>query len=118
MDAFWPESWGDFLLVTVILGGGAAYLVGRAVALTWRPLPTLVGYLLLLDCAVRFIHFALFGGMLLAPASFLLDLALLLAAGGLGYRVTRAAQIVRQYPWLYRPTGPLTWNRRNQNTGS
>ena len=27
----------SFLLVTVLLGGGAAWLAGRAIAQTWRP---------------------------------------------------------------------------------
>ena len=30
-------SFGIFLLVTIILGGGAAVLAGRAIAQTWRP---------------------------------------------------------------------------------
>ena len=28
---------GLFLLVTVVMGGGAAWLAGRAIAGTWRP---------------------------------------------------------------------------------
>ena len=34
MGIIWEVSLGDFLLVTVFLGGGAAFLTGRAVALT------------------------------------------------------------------------------------
>jgi hypothetical protein len=113
MDSLWTESPPDFLLITLLLGGGAAYLVGRAVALTWRGLPSLGAYLVLLDCAVRFIHFALAHDTLLAPVSFVTDLAILLVIGALGFRVTRAAQISRQYPWLYQRTGPLTWKRRD-----
>jgi len=112
MDTTWTESLPDFLLVTVLLGGGAAYLVGRAVARTWRPLAALVAYLLLLDGAVRFIHFALAGDVLVAPLAFVVDLIVLCLLGGLGFRITRAGQISRQYPWLFRRTGPLTWRRR------
>lgn len=112
MGAIWTESLPDFMLVTVLLGGGAAYLVGRAVARTWRPVTALAAYLMLLDCAVRFIHFALVGDILVAPAAFVIDLVVLCIIGGLGFRITRAAQISRQYPWLYRRTGPLTWSRR------
>ena len=36
-------SFGVFLLVTVILGGGAAFLAGRAIAETWRPWWQVVG---------------------------------------------------------------------------
>jgi hypothetical protein len=113
MEGIWTESLPDFLLITLLLGGGAAYLVGRAVAQTWRPLAFLAGYLVLLDCAVRFIHFALAGDVLVAPGSFLVDLAVLGVLGGLGFRITRVNQISRQYPWLFRRTGPLTWSRRD-----
>ena len=30
------DSFGVFLLVTILLGGGAAWLSGRAIAQTWR----------------------------------------------------------------------------------
>ena len=56
---FYEEgSFGVFLLVTVILGGGAAALAGRAIAETWRPWWQVVAYMLILGGAVRFIHFA------------------------------------------------------------
>ena len=60
MDILYESSLGDFLLVTVALGGGAAYMAGRAVALTWRPLMTVVVYAIALTFGVRFIHYALF----------------------------------------------------------
>ena len=112
MGPIWTASLPGFLLISLVLGGGAAYLIGRAVALTWRPLTGLAGYLLLLDCAVRFMHFALAGETLVAVVPFLADYVLLCVLGGLGFRVTRARQISRQYPWLFRRTGPLTWRRR------
>jgi hypothetical protein len=60
------DSLGIFILVSVFLGGGGAYLSGRAIAATWRPSWHVVLYMLLLASAVRFIHFALFGGTLLS----------------------------------------------------
>ena len=37
-ELFYEEdSLGVFLLVSVLLGGGAAWLAGRAIAATWRP---------------------------------------------------------------------------------
>ena len=59
-------SFGVFLLVTVILGGGAAALSGRAIAETWRPWWQVVAYSFILGAAVRFFHFSLFGGTLLS----------------------------------------------------
>ncbi len=37
------------LFVTVLLGGGAAWLAGRAIAQTWRPMWHVVAYMALLD---------------------------------------------------------------------
>ena len=39
---------GLFLLVTVIMGGGAAWLAGRAIAATWRPWWHVAFYMLIL----------------------------------------------------------------------
>ena len=72
-------SFGVFLLVTIILGGGAAVLAGRAIAQTWRPWWQIVAYMLILGAAVRFIHFALFGGTLLSLHYYVVDSAICLA---------------------------------------
>ncbi len=101
-----------FVLVTVILGGGAAALSGRAIAATWRPWWQVVAYSLILGGAVRFIHFALFGGTLLSAHYYLVDSAVCLAFGLLGFRATRAAQMVTQYRWLNVADGPLRWRRK------
>jgi hypothetical protein len=112
MGILWEVSLADFLLVTVFLGGGAAYLTGRAVAITWRPTAKLVLYILLLSAAVRFIHYALFGGTLLSLQYYLFDLAVLLCFAGLGFQITRAGQMSGQYSWLYQRTGGLSWRSR------
>jgi len=105
-------SFGVFLLVTVILGGGAAALAGRAIAVTWRPWWQIVLYVLILGGAVRFIHFALFGGTLLSPHYYAVDTAIGLAFGLVGFQAARAAQMVIQYRWINQPNGPLRWRRR------
>ena len=112
MSIVWEVSLGDFLLVTVFLGGGAAWLTGRAVAITWRSLWKLLVYILLLTCAVRFIHYALFGGTLLSGYFFLVDFVILLALANLGYRLTRTIQMVSQYSWLFERASPLSWRQR------
>ncbi len=106
------ESLGVFVLVSVILGGGAAWLAGRAVAATWRPLAQIVFYSLILGAAVRFIHFALFDGTLLSLHYYAVDSAICLASGFLGFRTARAAQMVTQYSWINAPHGPLGWRRK------
>lgn len=95
-----PNGLWVFLLVTVLLGGGAAWATGNALAQTWRPVWQLVAYTLLLAGAVRFFHHALFAEPLLAPANYVIDWAVLIALALAGYRVTRARQMRRQYGWL------------------
>jgi hypothetical protein len=105
-------SFGVFLLVTVILGGGAAFLAGRAIAETWRPAWQVAGYSLILGVAVRFFHFSLFGGTLLSAHYYLVDTAVCMAFGFIGFRAARAAQMVTQYRWINEPQGHLRWRRR------
>lgn len=109
---FEEDSFGVFLLVTIFLGGGAAYLSGRAIASTWRPWWHVACYMLILALAVRFLHFALFEGTLLSPHYYAVDFIFCLLFGYLGYRVTRAAQMSSQYRWLYERTGLLKWTSR------
>ncbi len=110
---FYQEnSFGVFVLVTVILGGGAAWLAGRAVAATWRPWWQVVIYMLILGAVVRFIHFSLFGGTLLSLHYYAVDSAVCLIAGFFGFRAARAAQMVTQYRWINTPDGPLGWRRK------
>jgi hypothetical protein len=100
------------VLVTGLIGGGAAWLTGQAIARTWRPFWHVVAYIALLGAAVRFVHFALFQADLISPASYAVDALYLLVLGSLAWRMTRAAQMATQYYWLYERTGPLTWRAR------
>jgi hypothetical protein len=112
MDIYATESWLQILLVTGAIGGGAAWLAGRAIAATWRPYWHAIGYMLLLGLGVRFLHFALFSADILSLASYVTDTVVLVAAGSLAYRLTRAGQMARQYPWLYERTNPFNWRER------
>jgi hypothetical protein len=108
------ESFGIFVLVTIVLGGGAAVLAGRAIAATWRPWWQVVIYMLILGGAVRFIHFALFGGTLLSLHYYAVDSAVCLAAGLVGFRAARVSQMVTQYRWINISDGSLRWRRKAQ----
>ena len=108
------ESIAHVVLVTAILGGGAAWLSGRAIASAWRPPWRVAIAALLLGAAARFIHYALFQGDLLSLASSGSDTVIFLAVGLIGWRITRAGQMVRQYPWLYTRAGPLGWRKIGQ----
>ncbi|MBS7542705.1 DUF6867 family protein [Ancylobacter oerskovii] len=109
-------SRADFYLVTVFLGGGAAWLSGRAVASTWRGYRQAVIYALLLGCAVRFFHFALFQGTLLSLPHFITDTAFVLALSTLGFRAERATQMATRYSWLFRQAGLFGWRRGTSET--
>ena len=106
------ESLLQIVLVTGMIGGGAAFLAGRAIAATWRPFWHLLSYMAMLGAAVRFVHFALFEATLLSPASYLTDTVYLTVVGALAWRMTRAGQMATQYYWLYERTGPLSWRER------
>jgi hypothetical protein len=108
------DSIGVFLLVTIVLGGGAAALAGRAIAVTWRPWSQVVTYTLILGGAVRFLHFALFGGTLLSLHYYVVDSLICMTFGFAGFQAARAAQMVTQYPWINGPGGPLRWRRKGQ----
>ena len=106
------DSFGVFFLVTICLGGGAAWLSGRAIAATWRPWWHVAGYMLILGGVVRFMHFALFEGTMLSPYYYLVDTIILLIIGFLGFRATRAGQMVTQYSWVFARAGLLRWGNR------
>ena len=91
-----------FLFVSVALGGGAAWLSGRAIALTWRPMWMIAPAAFALGLTVRFFHHALFGGTLLFPHYFAVDTVIVGIIAVAGYRVTRSHQMARQYGFLHR----------------
>jgi hypothetical protein len=109
------EAIGPVILVTVVLGCGAAWLSGRAIAETWRSLWHVALAAILLAAAARFIHFALFEGNILSVTSYAADACIFLVVGLVAWRFTRCAQMVRQYPWLYVRNGPLSWREIGNN---
>jgi hypothetical protein len=111
-DLYSNESIVQVLFVTLVLGGGCALLAGRAIALTWRSIWVVVAAMIPMGLAVRFVHFALFNETLLAPRTYLVETIILLIVACLSFQRTRARQMVRQYYWMYEPSGPLSWRLR------
>jgi len=68
-DLYSSTSLLHIFFITGVLGCGCAWLAGRAIALTWRPITMVVGAAVLMGLAVRFIHFALFEERLFAPTT-------------------------------------------------
>jgi hypothetical protein len=106
----------EIVFVTGFLGGGAAWLAGRAIARTWRPLWHVVCYMAILGAAVRFVHFALFDAELLSPVAYAADAGYVAALGCLSWRITRTTQMVSQYPWLYERVSLVSWRDRPPET--
>ncbi len=102
-------DWFTFVAVTLVLSGGAAYMTGQAMANRWRSTWVVVGYSLLLGCADRFGVYALADGELWLITGYLIDTAILMAIALLSYRMTKARNMVEQYPWLYERAGLFGW---------
>lgn len=98
-----------FIGLTVILAGGAAYMMGQALAITWRPIIYVAIYSLLLGAADRFLVFALFDGELLSLSGYLIDTLVLMAIALMAYRITRVNRMISQYPWIYQRKGLFNW---------
>lgn len=109
-DTFWI-----FMLLTVVIGGGAAWMAGRAIASAWRPWWHVAALTLLIGAAVRFLHFALFEEPLLSLPGYLVDAAVCVAFGLIGFRVMRVRQMVTSYDWINKRAGPFRWQKRIGN---
>jgi len=105
-------SWGAFLFLSCLVGGAAAWMTGRACALTWRPFLVALLYMMPLGGGVRYIHYVVFEASLTSLHYYLTDTVILICICAVGFRVTRVGQMVRQYDWLYRKTSPFTWDKK------
>jgi hypothetical protein len=89
----------SFVALTLVLGGAAAVAAGQALAATWRaPISAMLAAVPLAG-AVRFLHYSL-AHEPSEPAQFLLAFVVLAGFSQCGYRLRRARQMRRQYPWL------------------
>lgn len=111
-------DWPVFTGLTLILGGGAAWMMGQAIASSWKPAWQVVIYSLLLGCADRFLVFALFDGELLSLKGYVMDTLTLMLIGLAAWRATRARKMTSQYPWLYERSGFFTWKLREGTNDS
>lgn len=112
MEGILGASLPVFIGLTLVLFGGAAFLMGQAVAATWRPIWQVLLYGALLTIGDRFLVYALFEGELLSVSGYLVHAVVLIGIGLVAYRLTRAHKMVSQYPWLYERAGLFTWRER------
>jgi hypothetical protein len=115
MVMIYEKSIYAFFFVTVIAGGGAAFMIGRASAMGWKPFWRVLFYVLILSAALRFLHWGLFAGAtleswrqaqgsLFSAHYFLVDSTFLLLFAVLGFQLQRRRQMRRQYGWLMKKT--------------
>ena len=127
MGVIYETSIWAFIFVTVIAGGGAAFMIGRAAAKGWNPFWQAVVQVLALATAVRFLHWGLFAGATFeswrqAQAAFSRCIitwptrVILLLFAALGFRRQRTVQMLRQYGWLTVQTSPLSWRLHDNAT--
>ena len=112
---FWfliEHSFWVFLVLTVIGGGGAAFMAGRSLALGWKPVTLLVVYMMIFGAGLRFLHFALFQGTLGSLMYYVTQTLVVVLFALLGYRVTRVNQMTEKYPWLYEKAGAFGWRNK------
>ena len=112
MSFFVENSFGVFVLLTLVIGGGAAFMAGRSLAKEWRPVGQLLLFMIPLSAGVRFLHFALYQETLFSAKYFISNTLILVASALLGYRLKRVNQMITQYPWLYERSGPLSWRQK------
>jgi hypothetical protein len=123
---FIEKSVWPFVMVTVLFGGGAAFMTGRAMARGWQSFWVTLYYMLLLGAAIRFLHHGLFAdatlaswravqGDLFSLHYYITDTLVLIVAAALGYRLERVRQMTQQYRWLYERTSPFTWAERSRS---
>jgi hypothetical protein len=108
-------NFGEILGVSLVLFGFAAFLMGQAIAETWRPAWQNVVYGFLLGGGNHFIDCALFGGDWLSLSHYLLDAGIIIVIALFAHRITLARKMVQQYPWLYERSGLLSWRARSGN---
>ena len=114
METLLGTSPAVFLVLTVILAGGAAMLTGQAVAQNWKPLGQVLAAALGLSLADRFLVFALFDGPLLSIPGLISAFVVLALIGFLSWQTSRAAAFVRQYPWRYERASPFSFRDKAQ----
>ena len=101
---------GEIIFLLLCFAG--AWMVGKSIASDWKPVVSLVIYILLLGLGARFLHFALYEAQFVSLSRYLVDTAVMMVIGFMGYRFTRTNQMTSQYHWLYEKSSPFAWRDR------
>ncbi len=106
-----------FFFLTICIFGGASFLMGQAIAETWRPAWQNVVYGALLVAANRFFAATLFKQPPFDILSILADAIVIIGFALLAYRLTQVRKMVSQYPWLYERNGLFAWREKTATNG-
>ena len=106
------DTW-IFIILTCLLGGGAAFAAGRSLALGWRPYRLLFVYMLIFTAGIRFLHYALFESELTSLHYYISHGLVIQLCAFLGYRMTMARQMAEKYPFAYVRSGLLSWRAKS-----
>lgn len=106
-----------FIFLTVCIFGGTAFLMGQAIAETWRPLWQNLPYGVLLVIANRYFAWALFKQPPFDLVSILLDAVVIISIALIAYRLTQVRKMVNQYPWIYERAGAFSWREKATTQG-
>jgi len=111
MDLTLGNSYAVFGGLTIACMCSAAALLGITFAREWRPARHLLPFGIALGLIDRAVAHALFQADLFSPGGFVIDTYCIILTGVLAYRFTLAAQLQRQYPWIYRRFLLFGWRR-------
>jgi hypothetical protein len=95
----------SFVGLTLFLFGAASWMMGEALATTWRSPWQTLPYAGLLAATERFLDFALFAGELASLTGLMVCWLVLCGLSQAGFRSRRAAQLAAQYPWIFERSG-------------
>lgn len=107
-----PELLAVFFGLSVVLFGGAGFLMGQAIGETWRPAWQNVPYGLLLAAGCRFLTYALFDAELLSITGYIVSAVVIIALALLAWRLASVRRMIAQYPWLYERHGAFAWREK------
>jgi hypothetical protein len=122
----------SLVVLTIIMFGGGGFMMGQALADTWRPWWQILPYSALMALGNNFLGFALFDGAFFIDSLFskcakplseaileyVIDFAVILAFAGLSYRLTQVRKMPAQYPWLYERVGPFHWREKTTTSST
>ena len=104
-----------FIGLTIILFGGGAFMMGQAVAETWRPWKQIIPYGLMMGVGNRLLANFLFASDMLSIPGYISNTIVLIAIALLAFRLRQARKMVSQYPWLYERAGAFGWRDAGRN---